>query len=114
MADKKESKSAARPVNKFTINPTVLLMDLKDIAAMFWAVIRGKYPMPKRSLIWFFIGVIYFLLPLDFVPEIFFAVLGFTDDILVLVFVINKMRPDIEDYRAFREKKDKIKYEKSN
>ncbi len=100
----------------FSVNPIVLFADLKDMAAMFWYVLRGRYPLPKRSLIWALIGAGYFVLPIDALPEIIFSFLGFTDDILVLIYVINKMRPDIEKFRVFRKQEDKkkVKYEKDN
>jgi len=114
--NKRDEAARAEPEGGFSVNPIVLFADLKDMAVMFWYVVRGRYPLPRRSLIWALIGAGYFVLPIDALPEIIFSVLGFTDDILVLVYVINKMRPDIENFRAFRKKEDnkKIKYEKDN
>lgn len=89
--------------NDFTANPAVLFRDIKDAAAMFWAVLRRRYPMPWRSLIWSALFLAYFVIPLDMIPEAFLAFLGFSDDLLFLVFVINKMRPDIERFRTFRD-----------
>jgi uncharacterized membrane protein YkvA (DUF1232 family) len=98
---------------EFSVNPAVLFGDLKDALAMFWAAARGKYPLPKRSLIWAFLFLLYFALPLDIVPEAIFLLLGFSDDLLLFVYVLNKMRPDIEKYRAYRSntKKGKLKNE---
>jgi uncharacterized membrane protein YkvA (DUF1232 family) len=93
--------------SRFSVNPAVLYRDLKDAMAMFWAVARGKYPPPVRSLLWALLFMLYFILPFDFLPEALFLLLGFGDDLLLLVYVLNKIRPDIENYRKFTEKKDK-------
>ncbi|MDR1683890.1 MAG: DUF1232 domain-containing protein [Elusimicrobiota bacterium] len=86
--------------NYFSVNPAVLARDFKDAFAMFWAALRRKIPWPWRSTFWGLLFVLYFALPLDFVPEAVFLLLGFSDDLLFLVYVLNKMRPDIEVYRA--------------
>lgn len=100
--------------NDFSVNPLVLYKDIKDALAMFWAVIRLRFPVPWRSVIWSVLFLLYFLLPLDIVPELLFTALGLGDDLLFLVFVINKMRPDIERYRTFRDyQKGKISNEKT-
>ena len=87
---------------KFSINPLVLLRDLKDFVAMLFAAIRGKFKVQLSSICWALIGVFYFVLPLDFLPEAFFSFLGLGDDLVVLVYILNQIRPDIERYRQFR------------
>lgn len=86
----------------FTFNPITLLKDIKDACGMFWAALRGKIPMPWHSIIWGVLFLIYFILPIDLLPEFFFSVFGFGDDLLAFVFVINKMGPEIEQYRAYK------------
>lgn len=99
---------------EFTVNPAVLFRDIKDAGAMFWAVLRRRFPIPWRSVIWGGLFLLYLALPLDMIPEALFLMLGFSDDLLFLVFVINKMRPDIDRYRAFRDtKRGKINNEET-
>ena len=94
--------------NKFSINPLVLFRDFKDLIGMFFAAIRGKFKIRLSSICWSLLGLFYFILPLDFVPEAFFSVLGLGDDLLVLVYILNQIRPDIERYRQFKlEQKEK-------
>lgn len=94
--------------NKFSINPLVLLRDFKDLFGMFFAAIRGKFKIRLSSLCWTLLGLFYFIIPLDFIPEAFFTVLGFGDDLLVLVYILNQIRPDLERYRQFKlEQKEK-------
>ena len=88
--------------NKFSINPIVLIKDFKDLLAMFFATIRGKFKIKMSSLCWALIGILYFVLPLDFIPEAVFNLFGFGDDLLVFVYILNQIRPDIERYREFK------------
>jgi uncharacterized membrane protein YkvA (DUF1232 family) len=96
------ARDAGGAGTRFNINPFVLYRDLRDAAAMFWACLRGRYPLPRRSLLWFLLFALYFIIPFDIVPEAAFLMLGFSDDLLLLVYVINKIRPDINNYRAWR------------
>ncbi|MDR1940933.1 MAG: DUF1232 domain-containing protein [Endomicrobium sp.] len=104
-------KTSGKNNNNFSINPVVLYRDLKDVCAMFFASARRKYPFPKRSAAWAILFLLYFIIPFDLMPEALFLFLGFSDDLLLLVYVLNKMRPDIDNYREFV-KQGKIKNEK--
>ena len=88
--------------NRFTINPVVLLRDFKDFFGMIFAALRGKFKIRLSTICWALLGIFYFLLPLDFVPEAFFTLLGLGDDLLVLIYILNQIRPDIERYRQFK------------
>ena len=97
----------------FTLNPSILWADFKDALQMFWAVIRGKYPAPIKSIVWTVLGMLYFVVPIDTLPEAVFMIIGYGDDLLVIAYVLNKIRPDIEAYREFvRQQKKVIKNEK--
>lgn len=89
---------------KFTVNPIKLLRDLKDTCLMFFSAVRGKYPFPKRSFLWLLIFAVYAVVPFDLIPDPLIAMfgLGAADDLLVLVFVLNKMSPDLEKFRFFK------------
>ena len=92
---------------KFTVNPLKLWRDLKDTALMFFNVCCGKYPLPKRSLIWILLFAVYAFIPFDLIPDPLIAMLGLgaADDLLVLVYVLNKMSPDLEKFRFFKNTK---------
>ena len=94
---------------KFTVNPLKLWRDIKDAVLMFFNVFCGKYPLPKRSLIWIILFIIYAFIPFDLIPDPLIAMfgLGAADDLLVLVYVLNKMSPDLEKFRFFRNTKQK-------
>ncbi len=111
MGNEKENKQ------KFTVNPIKLWRDVKDAALMFFYACCGKYPFPKRSLIWIVIFLVYAFIPFDLIPDPLIAVfgLGAADDLLFLVYVLNKMSPDLEKFRFFKNtkfnKKDTIEAE---
>ena len=87
----------------FTVNPLTLIIDMKDACGMFWAALRRKIPVPWHSVIWCVLFLGYFILPIDLMPEAFLSVFGFGDDLLAFVWIINKIRPDIENYRLYRD-----------
>ncbi len=91
----------------FTVNPLKLWRDVKDAALMFFNVCCGRYPLPKRSLIWIAIFLVYAFIPFDLIPDPLVAMfgLGAADDLLVLVYILNKMSPDLEKFRFFRNTK---------
>ncbi len=87
---------------RIIINPIELWGYLRDTIAMIWASLRGRYPLPKRSMVWTMLFLIYFVLPIDFMPELFFSAFGFGDDLVFLVFVLNKIKADVDAYRLFK------------
>lgn len=87
----------------FTVNPVTLIIDVKDALGMFWAAFKRQIPVPWHSVIWTALFLLYFILPIDLMPEAFLSVFGFGDDLLAFVWVINKIRPDIDNYRAYRD-----------
>ena len=102
---------------KFNVNPLKLWRDVKDAASMFFNVCCGKYPLPKRSLVWILVFAVYAFIPFDLIPDPLIAMfgLGAADDLLMLVYVLNKMAPDLEKFRFYRNtnfnKKDHIEAE---
>lgn len=98
MSNKEESKQ------KFSVSPIKLWRDVKDTVLMFWSAVRGKFPFPKRSFLWLIFFLVYAIIPFDLIPDplIAFLGLGAADDLLVLVFVLNKMSPDLEKFRFYK------------
>ncbi len=73
------------------------------------AYAKGEYrEIPWKSLITIIGSVIYFLMPIDFIPD-FIIGLGFIDDATVLGLIIKQINRDIEKYAEWRkDKKDFI------
>lgn len=65
--------------------------------------VNGDYTeIPKRSIIAILGGIIYFLSPLDIVPD-FVPLLGFMDDIFVLNLVYKQVLKDLEKYKLWKD-----------
>lgn len=64
-----------------------------------WATHRYR-DVPRRTLVAAAAGLIYFLNPLDMLPD-FLPVLGLADDAAVLAWIIHQVRRDLDAYRAW-------------
>jgi len=65
--------------------------------------VNGDYTeIPKRSVIAILGGLIYFLSPIDVVPD-FIPVLGFIDDVFVLNLVYKQVLKDLEKYKIWKD-----------
>ncbi|KLT65217.1 YkvA family protein [Pedobacter sp. BMA] len=70
--------------------------------------INGNYTaIPKRSIIAILGGLVYFLSPIDVVPD-FVPVLGFIDDIFVLNLVYKQVLKDLEEYKTWKSGQGKL------
>ena len=64
----------------------------------------GEYrDVPTSSVIWALAAIIYFLNPFDLIPDILPG--GFIDDIAVIGWVVKKIAPDLEKFRAWESAK---------
>ena len=82
------------------------LLELRDsirtMIAMIQAWYRREYKsMPKRTIVSILAALIYFINPFDAIPD-FLAGVGLLDDAAILGFVINSLRNDIEQFRAWQ------------
>ena len=88
-------------------NDTECMQTLKNQANTFVRMLRsyqaGNYRRtPWKSLLLVTAGIIYFVSPLDLVPD-FIPVLGFMDDISVLLWIVNSVRGDVEKFQEWEE-----------
>lgn len=64
--------------------------------------LNGTYPnVPMRSIVAILGGLIYFLSPIDVIPD-FIPFLGFADDIFILNLVYRQVIKDIEKYKLWK------------
>jgi uncharacterized membrane protein YkvA (DUF1232 family) len=77
---------------------------LADLAAtwrMIRAYVRGDYrDVRLRSVLAFVTGVLYFLSPIDLIPDVF-LLLGLTDDVVVVSLVFTVLRRELAGFRAW-------------
>ena len=70
--------------------------------------VNGDYTeIPKRSIVAILGGLIYFLSPIDVVPD-FVPVLGFIDDVFILNLVYKQVIKDLELYKIWKDSQLKI------
>lgn len=64
---------------------------------------KGEYrKIPVRSIIMVIATIIYFVSPLDFVPD-FLLGFGFLDDAAVIGFTLKQISKDLDKYQAWRQ-----------
>jgi len=86
--------------------PHHFLKGLRLIAAMIKDHFSGNYKAFSGSTIFMFVlGLVYFVTPTDLIPD-FIPVLGFTDDIALILYIFKKFGEDIKAYRKWREEVD--------
>ncbi|AGA76399.1 YkvA family protein [Echinicola vietnamensis] len=81
-------------------NPTVQESRyyLETLIRMVKAYYKNEYrAFSTKTLVLLVLGLLYFVMPLDFIPD-FIAGLGFVDDLSVLLAVTKSMQHDIEDF----------------
>jgi uncharacterized membrane protein YkvA (DUF1232 family) len=69
---------------------------------------NGSYTtIPKGSIVAIVAGLLYFISPLDLIPD-FIAGLGFVDDALILSLVYKQVSKDLEKYLSWKATQKKI------
>jgi uncharacterized membrane protein YkvA (DUF1232 family) len=76
---------------------------VRTLLRMLRAYINGEYrEIPWKSLLMIIGSLIYFLMPLDLIPD-FIPVTGFADDIAIIFLVFNSINEDITAFLEFEE-----------
>lgn len=68
--------------------------ELQALIRLIRAWVKGKYKTPWKTILFSIAALIYFVNPLDFIPD-FIPVFGFLDDATIIAFVIKSIRTDI-------------------
>jgi len=78
--------------------------DLQTLVHLLRDWNRGTYPhVPPKTLLLVIAALLYFLSPVDTIPD-FLGAIGFTDDAAVILFVLNTLRNEIGVYKDWRSK----------
>jgi uncharacterized membrane protein YkvA (DUF1232 family) len=78
-----------------------LFADLVATGRLIRAYVRGEYRAVRlRSVLAFIGGLVYFVSPVDLIPDVF-LLLGFTDDAIVVSLVFGVLRQELADFRAW-------------
>lgn len=79
--------------------------NLRLFLRMVRAYTSGTYKeVPWKSMVAIVAGIIYFLMPLDLVPD-FIPFTGFLDDFTVIMLISNAFQQDIEDFEIWEAEK---------
>lgn len=71
------------------------------------AYAAGEYrQVPAKTLISTLAALIYFVSPIDFIPDVL-PVLGFADDIALLVWLFNSLNSDLENFREWERQQER-------
>lgn len=105
--DKEKSQSLLKKaVEKARENEGALgeaLKKLELLIEMFRAWIKGDYrEIPKRSIVMIIAAIIYFVSPIDLIPD-FIVGLGFFDDAAVIGYTIRQISSDIDKFEEWKE-----------
>ncbi|MGE3262367.1 MAG: YkvA family protein [Bacteriovoracia bacterium] len=86
---------------------SVLVHIFEELLLLFRFVkswVSGEYrDVPTRSVFWAVLAILYFLSPLDLVPDLFPG--GYFDDIALITFVLKKIRADLDTFRLWEKDK---------
>lgn len=74
--------------------------DLTTLVELLKAYATGEYrDVPTKSLLLVAAGILYFVTPIDLIPDFLLGV-GYLDDLTVLTYVIGLVREEIERFRS--------------
>ena len=65
------------------------------------AIVKGQYHMPWKTFFWVVLCTVYFLSPIDVLPDIV-PLLGFADDGAFVVFVLLLVHQDLNTFRQMQ------------
>lgn len=71
------------------------------------AIVTGHYKMPWGTFVWLVIFVIYFVSPIDALPDVL-PLLGFADDGAFLVFVLLLLHKELNNFRQYQKQTKNI------
>ncbi len=108
LTDPLKRSSLLVAVKDYARNKKHYIRDFKDdlltLAYLLRDWSRGRYPnVPPNTILLVVAALLYFLSPVDTIPD-FLGAMGFTDDAAVVLFVLNAVRKEISLYRDWRSK----------
>lgn len=76
---------------------------LKTLGRMLNEYIKGNYPsMPWKSVLLIVAGLLYFVMPMDIVPDMI-PLSGFIDDATIIFWIIQNLQKDIEHFMEWEQ-----------
>ena len=78
-----------------------ILSGVKDLYTLFRDSVRGNYPLHPVTLGVIGAGLLYFVVPLDLIPD-YLPLVGLLDDAVVLTTIINSLQDELAQYRSWK------------
>ena len=95
------SKTRLSEVNLENSKLSKMGHNLRLFLRMIQAFVKGEYKdAPWKSMVSIVAGVIYFLMPIDLIPD-FIPFTGFIDDFTVIMLISNAFQQDIEQFELW-------------
>jgi curved DNA-binding protein CbpA len=79
------------------------LGNVSELYSIFKDTVNGHYSLDPTHLAMIGGGLLYFILPADFIPD-FIPFIGYIDDLAVLTTIMNSLKEEISEYRNWKEK----------
>lgn len=79
------------------------LGNVSELYSIFKDTVNGHYSLDPTHLAMIGGGLLYFILPADFIPD-FIPFIGYIDDLAVLTTIMNSLKEELSEYRNWKEK----------
>ena len=79
-----------------------ILGAIKTFIRMVKAYRSGHYDLPWSTIVMIVAALVYFVVPLDLIPD-FIPIGGFVDDFALVIAIFKKIKDDILDFQAWEE-----------
>ena len=79
-----------------------ILGAIKTFMRMVKAYRSGQYDLPWSTVLMLVAALVYFVVPLDLIPD-FIPIGGFVDDFALVIAIFKKIKEDILDFQAWEE-----------
>jgi curved DNA-binding protein CbpA len=83
-----------------------VLENVRELYALFKDSVKGNYKLHPANVAMIGGGLLYFLLPVDLIPD-FIPIVGYLDDLAVLTTIMNSLSGEINEYRIWKKKENK-------
>jgi len=98
-------EAIGRKINRAYPALKQVLSRVRTLYALFKDAVGGKYQLHPANIAVIGGGLLYFILPMDMVPD-FIPVAGYLDDLAVLTTIMSSLKVEIDRYRLWKETGD--------